>query len=169
MAKGPEANFWTSLRHNLPRNSFANRIENKAGGGVPDVHMMIDGLPFWLELKVSKGFAVSVSGPQVAWHVANWAHGGLSFFLVKALGPNKLYLYPGCKAPELAREGLRSEAHIAVFSRSNQVFDGLRPCVLAHYSAALQRWPASCGPAASDPAPRPCDPAANDGVAPAPQ
>ena len=169
MAKGPEANFWTSLRHNLPKNSFANRIENKAGGGIPDVHMMIDGLPFWVELKVSKGSAVSVSGPQVAWHVANWAHGGLSFFLVKTLGPNNIYLYPGSKAPELAREGLRSEAHIAVFSRTNQVVEGLRPCVFAHYERALRLWPAPCAPAPSDPAPRPCGPAANDGVAPAPR
>jgi hypothetical protein len=30
------------------------RIENRHGGGVPDVHGLIDKLPFWAELKVTK-------------------------------------------------------------------------------------------------------------------
>lgn len=46
------------IRQNLPKKCFATRIENKHGGGVPDCHMVWDGLPFWCELKVSKGNAV---------------------------------------------------------------------------------------------------------------
>jgi hypothetical protein len=166
MSKGPESNFWASLRQNLPKTSFAVRIENKAGGGVPDVHLLLDKLPLWLELKTTKGSAVSVSAPQVAWHVANMAHGGLSFFLVKSLYTGIIYLYPGSKAPELAREGLRSGSHIAEISRSNQVFDALRPHVFEHYSRVML-VAGSAAPA--PPAPRPCGPAANDSVAQIPQ
>jgi hypothetical protein len=46
-------------------------------------HMVWDGLPFWCELKVSKGNAVKVSPHQVAWNMAYWARGGSNFFLSK--------------------------------------------------------------------------------------
>ena len=37
------------------------RIESSTGLGIPDVHIVWDGLPFWLELKVAKVNAVRVS------------------------------------------------------------------------------------------------------------
>ena len=37
MSRGPEANFWSTIRKNLPEKCFATRIENKHGGGVPDL------------------------------------------------------------------------------------------------------------------------------------
>jgi hypothetical protein len=51
MSQGPEAKFWKSVRASLPNKAFATRIENKHGGGVPDVHVVWDGLPFWLEVR----------------------------------------------------------------------------------------------------------------------
>jgi hypothetical protein len=44
------------------------RIENRHGGGVPDVHGLIDKLPFWAELKVTKLQHLKISPHQVAWH-----------------------------------------------------------------------------------------------------
>ena len=68
MSQGPEARFWKSVRSSLPNKAFSTRIENKHGGGVPDVHVVWEGLPFWLELKVTKKHAVKVSPHQIAWH-----------------------------------------------------------------------------------------------------
>ncbi len=54
MSRGPEANFWSTIRKNLPEKCFATRIENKHGGGVPDLHAIWDGIAFWAELKTVK-------------------------------------------------------------------------------------------------------------------
>lgn len=106
MSKGPEANFWNTIRNNLPKKAFATRIENKHGGGVPDVHVIWDGLAFWLELKCAKSSAVKVSPHQIAWHMAYYARGGSSFFLVKSLSTGHLYLFSGEKGPDLLEKGV---------------------------------------------------------------
>ena len=51
---GPEANFWAQIRRNMPKDCFATRIENRAGGGFPDVDMLLGGFPLKIELKISK-------------------------------------------------------------------------------------------------------------------
>ena len=106
MSKGPEANFWIQLKNSLPKNSFATRIENKHGGGIPDVHIVWDGRSFWLELKVSKSNQVFVSPHQIAWNMAYYANGGHSFFLVKSLSLQKILLLDGSQGPALRNHGL---------------------------------------------------------------
>ena len=106
MSKGPEANFWQSIRTNLPKKCFATRIENKHGGGVPDVHMVWDGLPFWMELKVAKGNKVNISPHQVAWNMAYYARGGANFFLVKRAKERDLLLFRGDQGAALSSCGL---------------------------------------------------------------
>jgi len=90
----------------LPKKCFATRIENKHGGGVPDVHMVWDHRPFWMELKVAKSNAVKVSPHQVAWNMAYWARGGVNFFLVKAPSHKCIYLFEGDQGPRLVGAGL---------------------------------------------------------------
>jgi hypothetical protein len=55
------------------------------------VHVVADGVPFWIELKVSKSNGVNLSPHQVAWNMAYWARGGANFFLVKSqpCGPTR--------------------------------------------------------------------------------
>ena len=119
MSKGPEANFWSTLRANLPKKCFATRIENKHGGGVPDVHAVWDGVPFWLELKVSKTNAVKLSPHQVAWNAAYWARGGANFFLVKRSSTRELLLFEGNKGALLLEAGLSGA--------SGHMFESLDP------------------------------------------
>jgi len=90
----------------MPKEAFATRIENSHGGGVPDVHVVWDGMPFWAELKVSKSNALRITPHQVAWHMAYYARGGLSFFLVKSLSSRLVFLFEGDQGPALARGGL---------------------------------------------------------------
>ena len=155
MSKGPEANFWNQIRANLPKKSLATRIENKHGGGIPDVHLLMDGLPIWIELKVTNANAVKLSPHQVAWHTAYWARGGLSFILVKTLGSRSLFLFRGSEALPLARGGV-SEAQGSRFEGLAPCFSALRLASLEHYSAALRlaRDAGLAGPANDNLAPR---------------
>lgn len=98
------------MKKNLPPKSFPTRIENRHGGGVPDVHVVWDCLPFWLELKVTKGNTVNLSPQQIAWNTAYSRCGGVSFILVKGSGVGDLYLFEGAQAAEVKRIGLRAEA-----------------------------------------------------------
>ena len=129
------------MRQNLPKEAFATRIENTHGGGVPDVYIVWDGLPFWLELKVCNVNAVNIRPHQVAWNMAHFARGGLSFFLVKALSSGILYLFPADQGPALALGGL-SEARGASFESTGALVEGLRAAVLGHYERVLR--PAPC-------------------------
>ena len=124
------------MRQNLPKEAFATRIENTHGGGVPDVYIVWDGMPFWLELKVAKNNAVKVAPHQVAWNMAYFARGGLSFFLVKALSSKLLYLFPADQGPALAIGGL-TEAQGPRFESTGALVEGLRALVLGHYERKL--------------------------------
>ena len=122
------------MRQNLPKEAFATRIENTHGGGVPDVHIVWDGMPFWLELKVCKVNGVNIRPHQVAWNMAYFARGGLSFFLVKNLSSKLLYLFPADQGPALALGGL-TEAQGPRFESTGALVEGLRAAVLGHYAA----------------------------------
>ena len=137
MSKGPEANFWQSIRSNLPKNCFATRIENKHGGGVPDVHLVWDGLPFWLELKVSKGTRVNISPHQIAWHMAYYARGGSSFFLVKRAKERDIVLFGGDQGPEVLEKGCSAPCVLRTCGPAS-LFEGLRPILEARVPAALR-------------------------------
>jgi len=126
MSKGPEANFWSTIRKSLPNKCFATRIENKHGGGVPDVHIIWDHLPIWLELKTVKNNAVKISPHQIAWHMAYFARGGASFFLVKHLSSRHLYLFGGDKGTSLMEHGIASQ-DAKRFDDLDAMFNALRP------------------------------------------
>jgi hypothetical protein len=115
----------------------------------------MDGLPIWIELKVTNANAVKLSPHQVAWHTAYWARGGLSFILVKILGSRSLFLFRGSEALPLARGGV-SEAQGSRFEGLAPCFSALRLASLEHYSAALRlaRDAGLAGPANDNLAPR---------------
>ena len=100
--------MWNNLRSKMPKSWNTTRIENRFGGGIPDVHVCAEGLPFWIELKVTKTNRVNVSAHQVAWNFAYSQSGGVSFFLVAALLTSNLYLFDGVHGRGLAEHGLKS-------------------------------------------------------------
>jgi Holliday junction resolvase len=126
MSKGPEANFWNTIRQNIPKKWFATRIENKHGGGIPDVHIVADGVPFWIELKTSKSNGVNLSPHQVAWNMAYFARGGANFILVKHLPTRHLYLFGGDKGPSLVDRGIAGTEGER-FEDLGSLFEALRP------------------------------------------
>ena len=100
--------MWKSLRAKMPQHWNTTRIENRFGGGIPDVHVCAESLAFWIELKTTKTNRVNVSAHQVAWNFAYSQSGGVSFFLVSPLSSSNLYLFAGDKGRGLAEHGLRS-------------------------------------------------------------
>jgi Holliday junction resolvase len=116
MSRGPEANFWNTIRKNLPKGSQAWRLENRVAAGMPDCYIMIDGYPLWIELKVTKSNSVKLSPQQIAWHMAHSYAGGHSLILVKRSTTGRLFLFEGREARDVASQGLLSEA----------IFSGIR-------------------------------------------
>ena len=100
--------MWNRLRGRMPKSWNTTRIENRYGGGIPDVHVCAESLPFWIELKVTKTNRVNVSAHQVAWNFAYSQSGGVSFFLVAALASSNLYLFDGVHGRGLAEHGLKT-------------------------------------------------------------
>jgi hypothetical protein len=90
------------------------------------VHVVADGVPFWIELKVSKSNGVNLSPHQVAWNMAYWARGGANFFLVKSLSTKHLYLFDGDQGPSLTQGGL-SGSEGQRFEDLGSLFEALRP------------------------------------------
>ena len=108
MTQKPEALLWSRLKKKIPWQWSSTRIENRIGGGVPDVHICGEGVPFWLELKVTKTNRVNISAGQVAWNYAYSKSGGVSFFLVHPLSSPNLYLFDGSQGRGLVEHGLRT-------------------------------------------------------------
>jgi len=93
---------------------------------VPDVHIVADGIPFWLELKVAKSNKVNISPHQVAWNMAYWARGGANFFLVKAPSIKQIILFDADQGPRLVSHGLIG-AEGQSFSNVKSMLEALRP------------------------------------------
>ena len=90
----------------MPTHWFPTRIENRVGEGVPDVFLCAEGLPFWLELKVTKTNRINISSGQIGWNYALHKSGGVSFFLVEVLSSTNLYLFGGEQGRALKDHGL---------------------------------------------------------------
>ena len=101
-----ESNFWKTVKRNLPSDCHSTRIENRHGGGVPDVHLVWNGFAFWIELKVCKGNKVNLSLEQNAWLSAYSRKGGVSFILVQVPRQKTIVLFDGSQASEVFDKGL---------------------------------------------------------------
>ena len=110
---------WQQLKKVLPKKTHTTRIENRAGSGVPDVHIVHEGVAVWVELKVAKANKVNVRPSQIAWNMAYSAAGGISFFLVSRPSKGDLFLFEGGKALDLAACGLNDPDLSPVFHGSS--------------------------------------------------
>ena len=105
-----ESLFWKSLKNGV-NEPFWTRIENRTGGGIPDVFGCYKGISIWIELKQTKYYKVLLSPLQVAWHFRYAKAGGTSYIFVKkqseSLLKSSLYLYRGKDSLIIAKKGLR--------------------------------------------------------------
>lgn len=101
---------------------------------MPDVHLLWDGLPVWLELKVAtKTNRIKLSPQQIAWHMAYYARGGASFFLVKAPSSSSIVLFEGKMGPDLFGKPI-TEVQGSWFGGLEPMFEALRPVLVDRYA-----------------------------------
>ena len=128
-----EKNLWLKVKKNLPHDCYATRIENRMDGGVPDVHIIWNGLAFWIELKLTKANKIRLSPNQIAWNTKYSLNNGLAYILVQRVGEGSLFLFRGEDARELATNGLNTEPIIKVSgSGFGDIFGAIRESGIKH-------------------------------------
>ncbi len=97
-----EKNFFLSIKKQLPKGTFIQKIENKFNSGFPDIIIINEKLPLFIELKApTKGNTFKIEPSQISTHLRIQANNYVSFFLVQAPSKAILYLFEGgtlCKA-----------------------------------------------------------------------
>ena len=113
MTVKPESNFGRQIIKNLPFAQWT-RIENRHGGGIPDLYGIYGGQAIWLELKCIKQNSINISPLQISWNYNNFRHGGKNYYIVQDTRSKVIKLYEGDKGRELAKYGFNYEKSIAV-------------------------------------------------------
>ena len=91
MALKRESKLWKRIK-NLNLNAHIFRIESNTINGIPDVHCVMKGKPFWLELKSNDLKNYGISKWQINWHIEYQKHGGSSFILASGVKQRGLKL-----------------------------------------------------------------------------
>ena len=101
MSKKPETLFSNQLIKNL-KEVFFTRIENKHGGGIPDLYCTYNNKSAFLELKIkTKQNKVLISPLQISWNYKHFLHNPINFYLVKDPRHDVIELYDGNKGRDL--------------------------------------------------------------------
>jgi len=101
MSKKPETLFSNQLIKNL-NEVFWTRIENKHGGGVPDLYGTFNNKSAFLELKIkTKQNKVITSPLQISWNFKHFQKNPINYYLVNDPRRKVIELYDGDKGREL--------------------------------------------------------------------
>ena len=101
MSKKPETLFSNQLIKNL-NEVFWTRIENKHGGGVPDLYGTYNNKSAFLELKIkTKQNNILISPLQISWNYKHFSHNPINYYLVNDPRHKLIELYNGDQGREL--------------------------------------------------------------------
>ena len=100
-----ESNFGREIVKNI--NAQWTRIENRHGGGIPDLYGIKGGVSIWLELKCIRINSINITPLQISWNYKHFQENGKNYFLVKHTEQRIIKLYDGDKGRELKRDGFR--------------------------------------------------------------
>ena len=103
MTVKPESNFGRLLMKNI--DAQWTRIENRHGGGIPDLYGIRKSVAIWIELKCIKQNSINLSPLQISWNYNNFRHGGKNYYIVQDTRSKVLKLYDGDKGRELKEKG----------------------------------------------------------------
>ena len=118
MSKKPETLFSNQLIKNLNQ-VFFTRIENKHGGGIPDLYCTYNNKSAFLELKIkTKQNKVLISPLQISWNYKHFLHNPINFYLVHDPRRKVTELYDGDQGRELLEKGGEAAATLT-FDREN--------------------------------------------------
>jgi hypothetical protein len=87
------------------------------GQGVPDMNGCLNGVEFWIENKLTSGWAVNFETGQIAWAERRIRAGGRVFLAVRRKAPagprkgdaaDELWLFHGSYMREVSMEGIKA-------------------------------------------------------------
>ena len=105
MTVKPESNFGREIMKNI--NAQWTRIENRHGGGIPDIYGIRDGASIWLELKCINKNSINISPLQISWNYNHFKENGKNYYIVRDARSKIIKLYDGDKGRELKEKGFR--------------------------------------------------------------
>jgi len=108
-----ESNFYKQLKTNTPQVLWT-RIENRHGGGIPDLNGLYEGHDFWVELKITTTNKVRLSPTQISWHYNRSSYGGKSFILVKNTKTKQIKLFDNSTVRLLAGDGFETDSLVSL-------------------------------------------------------
>ena len=95
---------------------YWTRIENRHGGGVPDLYGIYGGQAIWLELKCIKQNSIKLSPLQISWNYNNFRHGGKNYYSVQDTRSKVIKIYEGDKGRELKEHGWKYRGQSLILS-----------------------------------------------------
>ena len=110
MTTKPETIFGRDIMKNI--NAQWTRIENRHGGGVPDLYGIKGGVSIWLELKSIKKNSISISPLQISWNFNHFQENGKNYYLVRDTRSKVIKLYEGDKGRELKEQGFKCPCNV---------------------------------------------------------
>ena len=118
MSKKPETLFSNQLIKNLNQ-VFFTRIENKHGGGIPDLYATYNNKSAFLELKIkTKQNNILISPLQISWNYKHFQKNPINFYLVNDPRHKRIELYNGDQGRELLENADSVSASLS-FDRDN--------------------------------------------------
>ena len=91
-----EKTLSNEIKKALPKNSFFQKLENRVGSGFPDLYILLNGIPLFIELKAPiKGNRIKLEKSQIAWHIKHNSCNGASFILLRDAFTSNLVLFDG--------------------------------------------------------------------------
>ena len=112
MVSKPESKLWYQLKEATKKQVYWTRIESWALPGVPDVHGILEGFPFWIELKVHRLKSlnsIALSPHQINWQTQYIRNKGIVWNLVAHPSSSTLNLFWGGKAFEMTDKNRKTK------------------------------------------------------------
>ena len=100
-----ESNFGREIMKNI--DAQWTRIENRHGGGIPDLYGIRDGVSIWLELKCINKNSINISPLQISWNYNHFQQNGKNYYIVRDTRSKVIKLYDGDKGRELKEQGFK--------------------------------------------------------------
>lgn len=119
-----DGNLRSIFQKHLPDAHWQGVETFSTGQGVPDMNGCLHGVEFWIENKVTSGWAVNFEMGQVAWAERRVRAGGRVFLAVRrkaAEGPRRkaadeLWLFKGEHMRKVSVDGLESINYIDILT-----------------------------------------------------
>lgn len=91
-SKNRESLLWQKVKKNFDK-CFLTRIESSTINGIPDIHGVVNGKVFWIELKSDEANYPKLNKWQIVWINRYIKAGGVVFILEETPSKRSLKLY----------------------------------------------------------------------------